>query len=203
MANFSFDYGNAHWTVIDSNPYMDWTNPELRDWVAKDLASARNATWRFVTFHHPGFNSSKTHFTDQWMRVLAPVFEEGNVDIVFEGHVHNYQRTYPFTFVPKPQASGAMLGPRGEVTGDWKFDHDFKDGAGTKPQGVIYIVTGGGGAELYNVEQQADPASWQPFTYKFISEEHSLSVIDVNGKTFRLRQISDQGREVDSFRIEK
>ena len=27
MTNFSFDYGNAHWTVIDSNPYVDWTDP--------------------------------------------------------------------------------------------------------------------------------------------------------------------------------
>ena len=26
MTNFSFDYGNAHWTVIDSNPYVDWTD---------------------------------------------------------------------------------------------------------------------------------------------------------------------------------
>ena len=30
MANFSFDYGNAHWTVLDSNPYVDWTDPDLR-----------------------------------------------------------------------------------------------------------------------------------------------------------------------------
>jgi hypothetical protein len=55
MANFSFDYGNAHWLVLDSNPYADWTASELREWVERDLASARNATWRFVAFHHPGF----------------------------------------------------------------------------------------------------------------------------------------------------
>ena len=39
MASFSFDYGNAHWTVLDSNPYVDWTNPELRAWVVHDLAN--------------------------------------------------------------------------------------------------------------------------------------------------------------------
>ncbi len=205
MENFSFDYGNSHWTVIDSNPYLDWTNTELRDWVAKDLAGARSATWRFVAFHHPGFNSSKEHFTDQWMRSLSPVFEAGNVDIVFQGHVHNYQRTYPLTFRPIAQASGAMVGPRGEVAGEWKLDHAFQDGAGgaTAPHGIIYITDGAGGAELYGVEQQSNPAGWQPFTFKFISEEHSLSVIDIDGRTFRLRQISDRGQEVDSFRIEK
>src|SRR6185312_14106270 len=126
MANFSFDYGNSHWLVLDSNPYMDWTNRELQNWVAQDLSAASGAAWRFVAFHHPGFNSSKEHFNDQWMRVLAPVFENGNVDIVFSGHVHNYQRSYPFTFLPEFQASGAMVGPRGEVSGEWKFDRAFK-----------------------------------------------------------------------------
>ena len=72
MANFSFDYGNSHWTVIDSNKYAEWTLPELRDWLKKDLAGAKNAKWRFVIFHHPGFNSSKAHFGDQWMRLVAP-----------------------------------------------------------------------------------------------------------------------------------
>ena len=59
MANFSFDYGNAHWTVLDSNPYVDWTDPDLRAWVERDLAAAKDATWRFVAFHHPPFNSSQ------------------------------------------------------------------------------------------------------------------------------------------------
>ena len=31
MANFSFDYGNAHWTVLDSNKNVDWTDPSLYD----------------------------------------------------------------------------------------------------------------------------------------------------------------------------
>jgi hypothetical protein len=64
-------------------------------------------------------------------------------------------------------------------------------------------VSGAGGAELYNPEQQTDPASWQAFTDKFISQVHSLSVIDVEGKTFRLKQVSETGETVDSFRISK
>ncbi|HZW30985.1 MAG TPA: metallophosphoesterase family protein, partial [Isosphaeraceae bacterium] len=100
MANFSFDYGNAHWTVLDSNRHVDWTDPDLRAWVERDLASARDATWRFVAFHHPGFNSARSHFGDQRMRILAEVFEAGRVDVVFNGHVHNYQRTFPLHFTP-------------------------------------------------------------------------------------------------------
>jgi hypothetical protein len=203
MANYSFDYGNSHWTVLDANTYMDWNNPSLREWLKKDLAAAQSATWRFVAFHQPGFNSSKEHFSEQQMRPLSPIFEAGHVDIVFAGHVHNYQRSFPLEFVPKAQPDGAPAGPKGEVAGDWKLDKEFGDGDHGKPHGVVYIVSGGGGAGLYNPEQQADPASWQTFTNKFISQVHSLSVVDVEGKTFRLKQISETGDVVDSFKIAK
>jgi hypothetical protein len=68
---------------------------------------------------------------------------------------------------------------------------------------VIYIVSGGGGAGLYNPEQQTDPASWQGFTDKFISQVHSLSVVDIDGKTFRLKHVPETGEVVDSFQITK
>ena len=203
MANYSFDYGNSHWTVIDANTYMDWSNPSLREWLQKDLAAAQSAAWRFVAFHQPGFNSSKEHFNEQQMRALAPIFEAGHVDVVFAGHVHNYQRSFPLEFVPKAQPDGTLRGPKGEVAGDWKLDKEFRNGEHGKPHGVVYIVSGGGGAELYNPEQQSDPSSWQPFTDKFISQVHSMSVVDMEGKTFRLKQVSETGDVVDSFRIAK
>jgi hypothetical protein len=203
MANFSFDYGNSHWTVLDANTYMDWSNPSLREWLTKDLAAAQSATWRFVAFHQPGFNSSKEHFAEQQMRPLAPLFEAGHVDIVFSGHVHNYQRSFPLTFVPTAQPDGSPAGSKGEIAGEWKLDKTFGDGANSKPRGVIYIVSGAGGAELYNPEQQIDPASWQSFTNKFISQVHSLSVVDIQGKTFRLKQISETGDTVDTFQVSK
>jgi hypothetical protein len=203
MANFSFDYGNSHWVVLDSNAYMDWNNPTLREWLEKDLAKSKSADFRFVAFHHPGFNSSKAHFTDQWMRSLAPIFEAQHVDIVFAGHVHNYQRSFPLTFLPKPQPDGSLKGPKGEVAGDWKLDQEFVDGAKKKPHGVIYIVSGAGGAGLYNPEQESNQSTWQAFTNKFVSNTHSLSIVDIHGKELRLRQVSETGTEVDAFRITK
>jgi 3',5'-cyclic AMP phosphodiesterase CpdA len=203
MANFSFDYGNSHWTILDANTYMDWSNPSLREWLTKDLAAAQSATWRFVAFHQPGFNSSKEHFSEQQMRPLSPIFEAGHVDVVFAGHVHNYQRSFPLTFVPAAQPDGSPASPRGAVAGEWKLDKTFGNGANAKPHGVIYIVSGAGGAGLYNPEQQTDPGSWQTFTDKFISQVHSLSVVDIAGKTCRLRQISETGDTVDSFKVSK
>jgi len=208
MTNFSFDQGNAHWTVIDSDPYVDWNDSTLRDWVAKDLAAAGNATWRIVLFHHPGFNSSRAHYEQQQMRSIAPILEKGKVDLVFAGHVHNYQRTYPMTFVPDNLGSQLVAGTNNiktgkVVNGRWTLDKKFDGKRNTKPNGVIYIVTGAGGQGLYNPEQQKDIDSWQRFTTKFVSTVHSFTIMDVNGSELVLRQVDINGKEVDKMKVTK
>jgi acid phosphatase type 7 len=199
MANFSFDYGNAHWTILDSNSYVDWTDRDLRAWVERDLAAARDASWRFVAFHHPGFNSSKAHFDAQQMRVLADVFETGRVNLVFSGHVHNYQRTFPIRFAATSGSDGKLVRNGDKVPGRWTLDSVFDGRARTRPQGVIYLVSGAGGNRLYNPEQQDDPFSQQSFTTRFISKVHSFTVADVNGPTVTVRQIAIDGTELDRF----
>ena len=206
MNHFSYDYGNAHWLVIDADNYIDWNNKELLDWVKEDLQNASGATWRFVLYHQPGFNSSKVHFEQQQMRLLAPLFEEGKVDVVFNGHVHNYQRSYPLTFIPDQKATlgGKEIKYRGRlVSGKWTLDTSFDGQVNKKPKGVIYIVTGAGGADLYNPEQTNDSTSWQPFTHKFFSTAHSLTYVQVDGKNFKLQQIATDRKVVDRFEITK
>lgn len=209
MANYSFDYGNAHWTVIDANPYVDFTDKTFQDWVANDLAKSKDATWHFVMFHHPGFNSSIEHYEQQHSRLLSPIFEAGKVDVVFNGHVHNYQRSFPLTFKPFGKGTVMVGGKDGKtvrgrvVNGSWKLDKNFDGKKNTSPKGVIYIVTGAGGQELYNPEQQNDPDSWQKFTDKFISTVHSLTVADVNDKTLTIKQLDVNGKVMDSFKITK
>ncbi|MDR3620433.1 MAG: metallophosphoesterase [Paludisphaera borealis] len=201
--NFSFDYGNAHWTVLDTNAYVNWTAPEMRAWVERDLAAARDADWRFVSFHQPPFNSSKAHFADQLTRVLADVFEAGKVDVVFSGHVHNYQRTYPLRFTLAVDAAGRPAKQGELLGGSFVLDRAFDGRTVTRPQGVIYLVTGAGGATLYDPGQQDDPDSWQEFTHKFVSKIHSLTVADVQGKTLTVRQVSADGDELDKFSVTK
>ncbi len=206
MANFSFDYGNAHWTILDSNPYVDWTNPDLRAWVTNDLANAQATTWRFVAFHHPGFSSAKEGLGDQQMRLLSDIFEQNHVDVVFSGHVSNYQRTYPLTFAARKNAKGALAGVETKnrvVAGEWTLDKTFDGISSTRPKGVLYLITGAGGASLDSPDQQNKPAAWQPFTAKYIADVHSLTTIDINGKTLMFRQISAQGKELDHFTVTK
>jgi acid phosphatase type 7 len=201
MLNFSFDYGNSHWVILDSNAYAEWTDASLRRWIAHDFASSK-ATWKFVGFHHPGFNSSKAHREDQWMRRLSDVFEAAHVDVVIAGHVHNYQRTYPLTFRADPPDK-PMDKPGHLVNGAWNLDETFDGQKNTHPKGVIYLVTGAGGAGLYDPEQESDPKSWLDFTTRFHSTTHSYTLAEIDGRTARFRQISATGAPIDAFTITK
>jgi predicted phosphodiesterase len=200
---YSFDYGNAHWTVLDMNQFVDWTDQALRDWVLRDLQSAANAQWRFVALHQPGFNSSKAHFNEQQMRLLADVFEQGKADVVWAGHVHNYQRSFPMKFVVQKQPDGKFMALNRNVAGNWQLDKSFDGLKQTRPNGVIYIVTGAGGAGLYNPEQENQADSWQPFTDKFIARVHSFTSVEIDGKHMLIRQMSQDGKVLDRFEVTK
>ncbi len=175
-ANYSFDFGPVHWTILDSNHVMDWTRPDLRQWLENDLAQARTP-WKFVVFHHAPFHSSSKHAEHQRLRVLAPIFEAQGVAIVFSGHVHNYQRTHPIRFQadPYPTPLGAQQ----------------------------RILTGAGGAGLVDGSQTARPKSWLPFTARFEARQHSFTQIDADSQILRIRQIAADGRELDSFEISR
>ena len=137
MANYSFDYGNAHWTVLDSwNPHIDWTDQALRDWLTNDLAET-DATWKFVSSYLPPFNSSTQHPNTQKMRVVVDILQQHDVDIVFCGYAHSYQRTYPLEFTAKPTPSGPVKSPGHEIPGQFNFDREFDGKQQTSPQGII------------------------------------------------------------------
>ncbi|SIO32214.1 Calcineurin-like phosphoesterase [Singulisphaera sp. GP187] len=199
MANYAFDYGDAHWTVLDTNLYTDWNDPTLRAWLEADLAAAQDAPWRFVAFHQPPFHSSISHGDEQQTRVLADLLEKYRVDIVFSGHIHNYQRSYPLRFAPNRGADGRPIEKLGRVDGRWTLDTTFDGKTRTRPDGVIYLVTGAGGARLYDSHQQGDHSSLQEFTARFVSNTHSLTVVDVDATMLTVRQITADGNEVDRF----
>jgi len=69
--------------------------------------------------------------------------------------------------------------------------------------GIIYIVSGSGGAALHNGDQESKPKTWQPFTAAFHSRMHSVSVVDIDAGRMTFRQLTVSGRELDSFTIQK
>jgi hypothetical protein len=212
MANFSFDYGNVHIACLDANPYANPLDPMLVQWLAEDMRNS-NADWKIVAYHHPGFNSSKAHYNYQQMRLLSPVLEQLGVDLVLTGHVHNYQRTVPLTFEPKKDETGNryVISDEGRVDGKFTLDEKFDGLTNTKPSGIIYIVSGAGGAPLYDSNLSGKPElwnqgpqeNWVPFTTKIVSDKHSFTVIETEGKKLKLKQLTAQGEVFDEITVSK
>lgn len=197
MANFSFDYGNAHWTVLDGNYYMDWSDEKTRKWLIEDLKKAQSATWRFVTFHQPAFTIDLPHGNEQRMRMISDILSKYKVDMVFAGHAHCYERSYPLVFSPKAGARHFSMAADGTVDGAFTFDRNFDGITKTKPQGIIHIVTGAGGAKLY---PQGSPSD---YILKYDSADYSYTSMEVVDKTVSIKQINTKGKVIDQFTVTK
>lgn len=210
MANYSYDYGDAHFLCLDSNLYVDPTDPSLQEWIARDL-DASKAPWKFVVYHHPAFNVGDDHYTEQHMRVLSPLFEQHGVDVVLSGHEHNYQRTRPLRFAPTDLAGAKKINSgKRLVPGKFNVDTRFDGRAATRPDGILYIVTGAGGNNLYDAQSNENPAKWRhpeddhvEYVERLVSDRHSLTVVDMDARRLHFRQIDEWGREIDQFVVSK
>ena len=204
MSTYSLDFGDTHWTMLDTNDQVDWKDPVMRDWLRNDLKSAEDSVWRFVGCYSPGFQSGRSHLNMQKMRIAADLFEEGDADIVFHGCNHDYERTVPLLFrVTRTSEGKIKVRNQAVVEGEYTLDKTFDGRTDTTPEGVIYVTTGAGGASLQNPQQTGDPDSWEPFTATFIGDKYSFTLLDITEKRVVYRQISEYGEELDRIVIDK
>ena len=100
--NISFDYGNVHFDLMDSNPWalfqmnaetsggkMDAATADKIEksvqWLKDDLAKNQDKAFRILVMHHP--------ISDPYTKMhIAPVAEAGHVDMMLAGHTHSYAR---------------------------------------------------------------------------------------------------------------
>ncbi len=170
---YSFEAAHARFIALDSNQSVSPGSP-MRAWLEAELA--RPAGWKFVFFHHPPF-SSALHTSDlNIRRDLEPLFIAGGVDVVFNGHDHVYERTFP-------------LQNATPVNSNEEPDY-------VRPAGVVYVVTGGGGRPLYARTQV------NGFTARFESVHHFVRV-DLQDTTLALTAVRSDGVEFDSMTIAK
>lgn len=64
-------------------------------WLEQALR-ASTAKWKIAVFHHPIYSSGKRHGHDlKLRRTLEPLFQRYQVNVVFSGHDHIYERSKP------------------------------------------------------------------------------------------------------------
>ena len=124
---YSFDYGPVHFIALDTQPNPGWQ--QQVDWLVRDLEST-SQPWRIAFFHRPAFGSNAFSSAPDIQPALRPVFERFGVQLVLQGHEHDYARGAP-----------------------------WREGAASH-QAVIYIVTGGGGAGLNDPRPGPWLADW-------------------------------------------
>ena len=112
---YSFDYGNAHFICLEVDGYADFAVDSAQyRWLQSDLAET-GQIWKFVFFHFPAYSSGGGYGSDPEVQAyLVPIFRQYGVDIVFNGHEHNYQRNMVdgVTYV-QSSGGGGMTRPPG------------------------------------------------------------------------------------------
>lgn len=92
--NYSFDYGNAHIAVLNTNDLLSVSLSQLQ-WLKNDMNST-DKDWKIVTMHKSPYTLGKD---GKWpdalylQRSLTKVCDECGVDLVMSGHDHQYLRT--------------------------------------------------------------------------------------------------------------
>ena len=102
---YSFDYGICHFTILDNYESWDVGSPQY-EWLDDDLSST-SKPFKIVCFHEPiycsGGHEPRTDVRASW----EPLFNNYNVNLVFQSHCHYYQRTNPINGITYIVSGGA------------------------------------------------------------------------------------------------
>lgn len=133
---YSFQYGNAVFFMLDSNKKVGeeseqyiWLEKQLQALQERENAGKSDVVWKFVSYHHPSYSSDEDDYGNLWkgkstwgdlrIRPLTKLFDRYAMDVVWNGHIHSYERTWPIL-----------------------------NGNVAEESGTVYMVTGGGGGGL-------------------------------------------------------
>ena len=147
---YSYDYGYAHFVVLNTNT----VNDAQINWLKEDLDKAANAKWKIVTMHISPYSSgdhSNKAENQNIVEKFTPVFSEKHVDLVLQAHDHTYNKTLPYKwdaagYTTSKDALGEVvnLEPEKETVNEITYDKN--------PNGTYYVTTGAAGHRCGSVE---------------------------------------------------
>lgn len=173
--HYSFDYGNAHFVVLDSNLMGSEGSAYEAGiaWLESDLQNS-GKKWKFAMFHHPPYtvNSGDAGDTgraaamrEKWL----PVMERNGVDMVFVGHQHMYMRTYPM------------------------YEGQVKEKAA---EGITYVM-GVAGEKFYVNPEDHD------YIASLTEKKKCYTVININGGVLTMTTRDADGNVLDQYKFNK
>jgi predicted phosphodiesterase len=158
---YAFTYGNTRIIALSTSTRFDPDGKQYA-WLLEEFASPEYeaAQWHLVFFHYPPF-SGEIGGDERVVRHLVPLFEEYAVDMVLNGHNHNYERS--------------------------------------EKDGVIYIVTGGGGAPLYGFDEE-EVLALNPYSVVH-AKIHHFCTLDVSEQALVFTAWTVKGEVLDTLTL--
>jgi hypothetical protein len=176
--HYSFDVGNVHVLSLEAGEAI--VDPAvLADelaFAASDLASAaaRRAAGEIdfvvVLQHFPLWSNHESRGNDETLvAAQEPLFQSFQIDLLVVGHNHMYERSKPMVY---GNATSTAL-----------------TGYGPDRVGYVEVLTGGGGAGLYDFVPDDEIQSWTAAH----ARRHNITVFDVDGPSMRVRALATCG----------
>jgi len=187
---YSFDYGLVHFINIDTEVSFPgapeggkeagpW-GVDQEAWLRKDLdratANRANVPWILIAGHRQFY--ATVGWLKPQMDYFQPIFADYDIDAVFYGHIHYYERLYPI------DSNGTVCSK--------SYD---------QPTCPVYVVTGAAG----NIEGLSRTNETSPLSASGVLSEFGVGVLHVNGATQLKWDFirSSDGTVVDTVTINK
>jgi hypothetical protein len=190
-AYYSFDINNVHVLTMATEEKFG-TDSEQYSFVVNDLRKAANnpdIKWIIVTMHYPFYSSPNTckesdcAGNKESRELFHPLFDKYGVDLVLQGHVHNYERSLPLKF--NQESSSEPI-----VTSNTKTYYE-------NPEGVIFTIVGTGGVNLHGLSGSAPFMAYQ--------QDSKFGILDIHFSDNKLdaKFVANNGATLDHFSISK
>lgn len=100
---YTFSYGVAQFFIIDSDRSLD-KGSEQYNRIEADLMKSKSP-WKIAVYHHPPYSSDlddygdtrkgKSVYGERDQDDFVRLMEKYNMNVVINGHIHSYERTFP------------------------------------------------------------------------------------------------------------
>lgn len=186
---YSFNYQNTHFLVMDTDRNAYSSGSSQYNFVVSDLQSASqnpSIDWIIVYLHKFMYTSPSEESAFTSLRsTYHPIFQQYGVDMVLQGHQHNYQRTFPIKYNTNnpsdPTKTSTNL-------------NDYSD-----TEGQIFAIVGTGG-------QNFDPLSGKA-NFVVSQQNNKFGILEVkitdDGSRLEGNYYTNDGSLFDQFSITK
>ena len=188
---YSYNYQNVHVLVLDTDRNSFSSGSAQHNFAVNDLQTTSqnpNIHWIIVYFHKPIYASpgSCCSALSSFRDTYHPLFDQYGVDLVLQGHIHNYQRTFPLKYNTNSPSNPTITSTQA---------NDYTD-----PIGQVFAIAGAGGVGFHSLSGKASfVSSQQASSFGQLDIKITNDGNKLEGKFYR----NSNNAILDSFSITK